>query len=136
MKYLLKTFLLVFFAFMSAGCEKDDDEPELIIGKWTFEKEVYVDMYNGSKNTDTYPYDSGEYLEFKSDRSFLIMNPEGTQGGTWRISNNRIFFLGNDNLDTDEEGYEILKLTKSELQLYSKSTEGTDYYELTIYLSR
>ena len=136
MKYLLKTLPFVLLAYMLVACEKDDDEPELIVGKWTLVKDDYVERQDGQENSYSENYGPGQFIDLKSDGSFLIILTSETFTGSWQVSGNRLYFRGNADLDVPEDGYEIRKLTQSELQLYHGEVDGSYSYEITLYLSR
>lgn len=136
MKNILKLLPFIVLALVAPSCNDDDEDPELIVGKWNLVKEDYVDRYDGFEDSGTYHYSPGEFIEFKADGPLLVVLTDETFGGSWRISDGRLYLLGNADLDVPEDGFEIRKLTKSELQLHARDIDGTDYYESTIYLSK
>lgn len=87
---------------------------------------------NGVRDVDHEEAIPGEYLEFRSDNTYVSGYPGSTEIGTW---------LRNGNLLTLNDGPDsyvltIKKLTSLELQLYLKETDGNDYYETTVYGER
>jgi len=133
--------LIAVATFTFTGCKKDKDKEadktESIVGRWQFVKVETKQTYNGTTTNDTENAPAGSFIEFKKDGSFSGKT-EIDIVGTWKLSNNRVFFDGSGayNLNADPDGHEIRKITASELVLFSDDKDGSFSSETTIYLKK
>lgn len=131
-------FLLAFMALASftfTGCKKDKNEPDNIVGKWQIVRSETKETANGQTTTDAGNAPEGSFLEFKADGSF-IGKTEDIVSGRWILNNGRLHLDGGGMMESSDSGYEIKKLTKSELVLYSKDVDGSYSFEETVYLKK
>ncbi|RYG04698.1 MAG: hypothetical protein EOO02_05535 [Chitinophagaceae bacterium] len=67
------------------------------------------------------------------------MRTDGTvYQAAWRLIDDgkTILITGNDDVDAPDEGFQIKSISNSNLELYSREDDGSDYYESTIYLTK
>lgn len=131
--FLLALIAVVSFTF--TGCKKDKNEPDNIVGRWQFVKSEYKETMNGQTTNETNNAPAGSFLEFKADGSF-IGKVEDMVSGRWVLNDDRLHLDGGGMLESNTSGYEIKKLTKSELVLYGKDVDGSYSTEETVYLKR
>ncbi len=135
MKKILVSLLVVFTLVGTTtitGCKKDKEasKQEQIVGNWNMDKAYSVMSFGGSSQKDTTEFEDGEYVNFKADGT--LTSNDG--GGTWEISGSKLKIT-----NPDEDGpqeFDIKKLDGTELQLYSKQTEGESFFESTLFLKR
>lgn len=130
-------FVMAIVAFMLItliGCKKDNTKPDsAIIGRWQIVKSDFKHNYEGEMQTETEMAPSGSYIEFKKDGSYSGKS-EGNMSGTWVIDNNRLKLK--DSKENESSSFEIKKLTKAELVLFSKDVDGGYISEEAIYLKK
>lgn len=131
-------FLLAFIAVVSftfTGCKKDKNEPKNIVGRWQFVKSELKQTMNGQTTNNTTNAPEGSFIEFKADGSF-IGKTDGMVSGRWVLNNGRLHIDGGGAIESSDSGYEIKKVTGSELVLYSKDVDGSFSSEETVYLKK
>jgi hypothetical protein len=130
MKSVLFVCLLAFFFL---ACKKDAATPgaaEKILGTWTLQSDIYHQYVGGIDYSDT-TLGMGTTFKFTSDGTASIETPgQGTSSAVYYLTGDTQITIGGTNT------YDIKTLTSNALILYSKHTQGTDYYEETISLSR
>lgn len=134
MKKILVSLLVVFTLVGTTtitGCKKDKEasKQEQIVGNWNMDK-VYFEMsIMGETQKDTTVFEDGEFVNFKADGSFTANDGSGT----WEIIGNKIKIT---DVEDGAQELEIKKLDGTQLQLYTKETEGDNYFESTMFLKR
>lgn len=134
MKKILVSLLVVFTLVGTTtitGCKKDKEasKQEQIVGNWNMDKAYSVTNFGGSLQKDTTEFEDDEYVNFKADGT--LTSNDG--GGTWEIIGSKLKIT--DPTDDPQE-FDIKKLDGSELQLYTKITEGESFVESTLFLKR
>jgi hypothetical protein len=133
---LLAALVLILFSY---GCKKDEDKPatvkEKVVGKWTFEKIDYVDFINGERDEYSEPALPGDYFDFRSDGKMTVHIDGDEDEGTWSLVNDNKIQLSATDI-TDQITLDIKTLTNSNLVLYGKETDGSNYFEYTLYLKK
>lgn len=134
--FLFVSTLAVFSMFTS--CKKESNEgttEEKIVGKWTLEAAYFDYHFLGVSQKDTATSASGSFLQFNSDGTASAFGDGLISVGTWKITDNRLVITENGDEDSPV-GYNIVKITKNELQLHDKETDGEDYVEVTLHLKK
>lgn len=134
MKKVLVSLLVVFTLVGTTtitGCKKDKEasKQEQIVGTWNMDKIYFETNIAGTSQKDTTEFTDGEFVQFKADGT--LTSDDGS--GTWEVIGTKLKITDPD--DGPQE-FDIKKLDGSELQLYTKETEGESYFESTMFLKR
>ena len=136
----MKKSLLLLLAFVSlfAACKKSEkEEQDKIIGKWTLDRNVYNEYVDGTLEREEEGYDAGDYFEFREDGTCTIRAYSEVESGMYSVQDNaKLLFTSSDAATPGTDTLDIKTLTDSDLTLYTKETDGADYAELYLYLSR
>ena len=106
---------------MFSGCGKDDDDDaQLILGKWSPKTATYTHYSNGVKDSEETEndFDDDEAIEFFDNGK---VSYEG-ESGTYKISGKTLTITEDDDKD-DPEIFQITSLTKKELIVTQDETD-------------
>lgn len=136
MKKTLVSLLVIFTlagttTFVSCKKDKEASNQEQIVGTWTMDKILFEMNVGGVSQKDTTEFEAGESVEFKANGT--VTSSDGDATSTWEITGTKLKVV--DPEDGPQE-FEIKRLNGTELQLYSKETDGDDFMESTLYLKR
>jgi len=124
--------LIILFSFFFVACKKKDTQAttaEKVQGTWQLQSDISNEHVGGVDNFDTTLALPGSTLEFRNDGKVYSNSPDGKDTASYSLS-------GDSKLIIDNIAYDIKTLTSNTLQLYIKESEGADYYEETINLTR
>lgn len=118
------------------SCKKESstqtkNNSEKILGKWNWVSEVTNNYYNGTSHITTYHFPAGDYMEFKTGGKVTEYQSGSTMVYDYGFIGESNIWLGSGN-----NIYQLILLTGSDLQLYKKEVNGTDYYESTLNFKR
>ena len=126
-KYPLLVILLVFFF---AACKKKQvtlTTAEKVQGTWHLQTDIYHQHVGGVDYSDT-TLGNGATIEFRSDnKAYSDFQGQKDTAVYTLTGNTQITLNGTDT-------YDIKTLTSNQFVLYSKKTQGADYFEETITL--
>ena len=126
-KYSLLFILLVFFF---AACKKKQvtlTTAEKIQGTWQLQSEIYHQNVGGVDYSDT-TLGNGATIEFRSDNKAYSDFQGQKDTAVYTLTGDTQITLNGTDI------YDIKTLTSNQFVLYSKQTQGADYYEGTITL--
>jgi hypothetical protein len=126
-KYPLLVILLVFFF---AACKKKQvtlTTAEKIQGTWQLQTEIYHQYVGGVNYSDT-TLGNGATIEFRSDSKAYSDFQGQKDTSVYTLTGDTQITLNGTDI------YDIKTLTSNQFVLYSKQTQGADYYEGTITL--
>ena len=126
-KYSLLFILLVFFF---AACKKKQvtlTTAEKIQGTWQLQSESYHQNVGGVDYSDT-TLGNGATIEFRSDNKAYSDFQGQKDTAVYTLTGDTQITLNGTDI------YDIKTLTSNQFVLYSKQTQGADYYEGTITL--
>ena len=126
-KYSLLFILLVFFF---AACKKKQvtlTTAEKIQGTWQLQSEIYHQNVGGVDYSDT-TLGNGDTIEFRSDNKAYSDFQGQKDTAVYTLTGDTQITLNGTDI------YDIKTLTSNQFVLYSKQTQGADYYEGTITL--
>lgn len=121
-----------------ASCKKNSTPPSLadqITGKWYMQAAIGNYTNYGDNHKDTTTFTGVDYFDFKADSTVSIWAENTAYAGKWSIVNNRLFITGSNYLD-NSDGWDVSKLTKTDLQLYYKKVIPDIETELWLNLTR
>ena len=132
-----KIITFVLFIFLSTllffSCKKKAatlTTNEKIVGTWQLQSDIYHQFVGSVDYSDT-TLGMGATFRFASDgNAYIEMPGQGTTTSVYYLKGDTQIVIGGTNT------YDIKTLTSNELVLYSKHTQGADYYEETISLSK
>lgn len=102
---------------------------EKVQGTWQLQSDIYHEFVNGENNSDTTSGISST-IEFRKDGK-VYANIQGEKDtSAYSLSGDTQIIMDQD------QTYEIKTLTSNSFILYSKETQGADYYEETISLKK
>lgn len=132
-KVVLSFLVILALAGVTTSCKKDKaaSSQEKILGTWNMDKAYTEISISGQSQKDTTVFENGEYLEFKSNGT-VIAHSDTEDTSTWEITGTKLKVV-------DEDGpqeFDIQQLTDKELTLYSKESEGSDFFQTTLHLKR
>jgi hypothetical protein len=144
-KHLLPLLVLLLFSFAIVSCGSDDDDeaPVSIIGTWEavssdveiaasingipLQQEL-IELFLGSSGFDLeiLDEDDNSTIEFKSNGTYVVTDDDGTETGTYTVSNdNKIVILtftdddDDDDDSPDETQFNIVSLTATNMTVQS-----------------
>ncbi|MDE3182621.1 MAG: lipocalin family protein [Bacteroidota bacterium] len=126
-KYPLLFILLVFFF---AACKKKQvplTTAKKIQGTWQLQSEIYHQNVGGVDYSDT-TLGNGATIEFRSDNKAYSDFQGQKDTAVYTLTGDTQITLNGTDI------YDIKTLTSNQFVLYSKQTQGADYYEGTITL--
>lgn len=140
MKKLLLITLLILGTIQAAtltGCT----DPAVItptiasklVGKWTMQNATSVTIMNGVTTPQTTNFTASDYFEFKTGGTVTIVESGATHTGTWKVTNDRVFFTGTNYMD-NTTGWAVPTLTSNKLQFYNKEVTSSSTTEFTLNL--
>lgn len=135
-KLYFRTLLSLFVLFVAifSSCKKDSaSSSDKLTGKWTV---LYVNTHVVSNGQSATVIDTlkNTYIQFNSDNSLVASQNNQTSAGTWKLSGNTLIMV--DASQSTSDTVNINKLTSTELQLYSKQTDGNNFSEQTTFLHK
>jgi hypothetical protein len=124
--------LIILITFCVISCKKKDTKAttaEKVQGTWQLHSDISNEHVNGIDNFDTTLALPGSTIEFRNDGKVYTTTPDEKDTATYSLS-------GDTKLIIDNIAYDIKTLTSNTFQLYIKESQGADYYEETVNLTR
>ncbi len=132
--------IMIIILFLSMGfmaCKKESPAKvqttqEKLLGKWNLVSELTNDFYGGTSHLHTYPFSSGDYVEFTSDGKYIeFKSGSSTTYNYGMVNDSQVWLLFSGNV------YDLKSLTATALQLYHKEVfMPNEYYESTLSLTK
>ena len=133
MKRLVFVSLLFFgMCIFLSSCSKEENYSALIIGKW--KSELFEEYEDGVLDDIDYENNEDVYLTFDNsgqvlhELQYIRSGYYTSETFKYTISGNRLYFTFED--EDDNECYEIVKLTSSELVIYDLEDDYPYDYDL------
>lgn len=126
-KLCMLSALLSIFLFVSS-CKKDKSSPNdnqsELIDKWTLVKIVF----NTSAGQETEPFNEGSYIKFDSNGFVYAFVDGETTSSNWKYTDSKsgIWIDGNQGLDVNDAGYDIITMDAHNLVFRSKDYSDTN----------
>jgi hypothetical protein len=125
--FLIAVVMLLWISCKKASSTQEKTNTEKILGKWNWISEVVNNYYGGASHITTYPFPTGDYMEFKTGGKVTEYQSGSTMVYDYGfIDESNIWLLNSSNI------YHLNTLTGTDLQLYKKEVTGPDYYESTL----
>ncbi|RYY22126.1 MAG: hypothetical protein EOO04_16545 [Chitinophagaceae bacterium] len=132
--------LIMMLVLASTACKKSDDNKseDNLTGKWNLNRWVVKEVAANNTWNDSDTYDPGQYLQFDGSGKCVAFVDGELSNTTYELLDNgkTLWIKENNTLDLPAAGFTIQKLTSKELELYSKETDASSTYEITIYLNK
>ncbi len=131
MKKIIKyPLLVILLVFIFAACKKKQvtlTTAEKVQGTWQLQNDIYHQHVGGVDYSDT-TLGNGATIEFRSDNKAYSDFQGQKDTAVYTLTGDTQITLNGTDI------YDIKTLTSSSFVLYSKKTQGADYYEETISL--
>ena len=120
--------MLLFTILTFASCKKTEidalDNIDKLLGKWNWITQVtwYKPIGSNISYKDTTYISTGEYLEVKSNSTYIWKDSYGFDSGKYLISGAQLIFNSGGTIDS----FEIKTLTDKSLTLYVNTTPGSE----------
>jgi hypothetical protein len=127
-------------AFTFTSCKKDNEAiapKQQITAKWTMESATGIYSYMGQSYKDTTYFTAADYVQFNADGTLAIKEDGEDYTGKWTLdsTNTKLVITESDYLDYNG-GFDITKISGSQLQLHYKQTTAGASTEQTLNLKK
>lgn len=84
--FIVSLIAVAISAFLLTSCKKDEPSvQEMLLGKWTFDRQIVNVFLNGNSMSDTTYGDPGDYIEFRSNNTIVSFMYGGYDSTTYAV---------------------------------------------------